>query len=238
MARLARVIAVGVPHHVTQRGNARRYLLDSDADRMVYLSLLREYVELYELSLLGYGWMSNHVPLVVIARTSAALALVLKQTQGRYATDWNVSRKSSGHAWQGRFYCCRLDQAHLWAGLRYREGNPVRAGRVERAEDWRWSRAAVHGGITAPAGLLDLDPWQERWDSSRWQPSVREQDGEEEVAGIREGTPTGRPWGTAEFVAAMETDPQRCLTPQKRGRRKRPTEDRPGILVFDQKDKE
>jgi hypothetical protein len=33
MARLARVIAVGVPHHITQRGNARRFILQDEADR-------------------------------------------------------------------------------------------------------------------------------------------------------------------------------------------------------------
>ena len=35
MARIARVIAEGVQHHVTQRGNARRPVFDSDADRLV-----------------------------------------------------------------------------------------------------------------------------------------------------------------------------------------------------------
>jgi putative transposase len=40
MPRLARVIAPGVPHHITQRGNARRDVFDSDAERLVYLSLL------------------------------------------------------------------------------------------------------------------------------------------------------------------------------------------------------
>jgi len=51
VARLARVVAVDVPHHVTQRGNARQYILDSDADRMVSLDLLRRYAQLHELSL-------------------------------------------------------------------------------------------------------------------------------------------------------------------------------------------
>jgi RHS repeat-associated protein len=45
------VVAVDVPHHVTQRGNARQYILDSDADRMVSLDLLRRYAQLHELSL-------------------------------------------------------------------------------------------------------------------------------------------------------------------------------------------
>jgi len=66
VARLARVVAVDVPHHVTQRGNARQCILDSDADRMVYLDLLRRYAQLHELSLVGYCLMSNHVHLVAI----------------------------------------------------------------------------------------------------------------------------------------------------------------------------
>ena len=128
MVRLARVIAIDVPHHVTQRGNARRYILDRDSDRMVYLSLLREYVDLYGLSVLGYCLMSNHVHLVVIPRKATSLALVFKQTHGRYASYWNAGHKSSGHAWQGSFYSCPLDESHLWTALRYAERNPVRAG--------------------------------------------------------------------------------------------------------------
>ena len=68
MARLARIVAVNVAHHVTQRGNARQFILAADSERLVYLQLLRQYVELHELSLLGYCLMSNHVHLVVVPR--------------------------------------------------------------------------------------------------------------------------------------------------------------------------
>jgi type II secretory pathway component HofQ len=50
MARLARVIAVGVPHHITRRGNARRFILQDEADRKVYLDLLRQSTELHGVS--------------------------------------------------------------------------------------------------------------------------------------------------------------------------------------------
>jgi REP element-mobilizing transposase RayT len=53
MTRLARVVAVGLPHHVTQRGNARRFILDGEADRRVYLDLVRQSVELHSLALIG-----------------------------------------------------------------------------------------------------------------------------------------------------------------------------------------
>jgi REP element-mobilizing transposase RayT len=66
MGRLARVVAVDVPHHLTQRGNDRRFILDCDADRTTYLSSLREKVELYRVSVIGYCLMSNHVHLIVV----------------------------------------------------------------------------------------------------------------------------------------------------------------------------
>lgn len=100
MARLARIVVANVPHHVTQRGNARQLLLASDGERSVYLELLRQYVQLHDLSLLGYCLMSNHMHLVVVPRKTQALALALKQTHGRYASYWNASHKSSGHVWQ------------------------------------------------------------------------------------------------------------------------------------------
>jgi len=62
------VVAVDVAHHVTQRGNARQFILSSDAERMVYLDLLRQAVRLHALSMIGYCLMSNHVHLVVMGR--------------------------------------------------------------------------------------------------------------------------------------------------------------------------
>ena len=82
----ARVIAVDVAHHVTQRGNARRFILDCDADREVYLNLLREDVGLRGVSLVGYCLMSNHVHLVAIPRQSEDLSLALRHT----AEEWEA----------------------------------------------------------------------------------------------------------------------------------------------------
>ena len=118
MARLARVAVIGIPYHVTQRGNARQFILSSEEECKVYLELLRKYIRLYELQLLGYCMMSNHVHLIVVPRRPDSLAQALKQTHGRYATYWNATHRSSGHVWQGRFYSCPLDQNHLWIALR------------------------------------------------------------------------------------------------------------------------
>ena len=42
MARLARTVVVGLPHHVTQRGNRREAIFVEDGDHEIYLDLLAE----------------------------------------------------------------------------------------------------------------------------------------------------------------------------------------------------
>lgn len=90
MARFARVVAAGVPHHVTQRGNGRRVVFETDADRMVYLELLDANAGLHWLDVLGFCLMSNHVHLVVTPRRPESLAQTLRHTHGRYAAYLNA----------------------------------------------------------------------------------------------------------------------------------------------------
>jgi len=233
MARFARVVATGVAHHVTQRGNARRFILDSDTDREVYLGLLRESLTQHGASLIGYCLMSNHVHLAMIPHQPDALAVTLKHTHGRYAVYWNAKHGSSGHAWQGRFYSCPMDQPHLWEALRYVELNPVRAGLVAEAESWRWSSAAVHCGAAAAGNWLDMEAWGGRWDAASWREYLRAGQSESEIIGVRQSTHTGGPLGTGEFVRDLEERTQRPLAARKGGRPAAPEkQDRQGELVF------
>jgi len=234
VARLARVMVVDVPHHVTQRGNARQFILASDTERKVYLDLLQQHAQLHRLSLVGYCLMSNHVHLIVIPRKPDALALALKHTHGRYASYWNAYHTSSGHVWQGRYYSCPLDSSHLWAALRYAELNPVRAGLVTHPEAWRWSSAAAHCSAAQPEVALDMELWRERWNASSWRQYLAEKDTPEQIAALRQCTHTGRPLGTPEFIAALEKATQRHLAPHKGGRPEKPLADgKQKAIIFD-----
>jgi REP element-mobilizing transposase RayT len=84
--------ALSVPgFRPTQLGNGRRFVLDCDADRSVYLNLLRENAALYKVSVIGYCLMSNHIHLIAVPRTADGLAQALKHAHGRYASYWNAS---------------------------------------------------------------------------------------------------------------------------------------------------
>ena len=222
MARLARVVVAGVAHHVAQRGNGPQLLLATDSERMVYLDLLRQAVRAEGVAVVGYCLMPNHVHLVVIPRRAAALGAALKQTHGRYAAYWNVAHASRGHAWQGRFYSCPLDEAHLWQALRYAELNPVRAKMAGEAAAWPWSSAGAHCGTGAPDACLDMEAWSRRWSAASWRTFLEEEETQSELGALRQCTRTGRPLGSAEFVAALEHRTKRRLAPQKGGRPRKP----------------
>lgn len=61
MPRIARVVAVCYPHHVTQRGNNREWVFLDDEDKTFYLSALERYSKKYNLRLWAYCLMNNHV---------------------------------------------------------------------------------------------------------------------------------------------------------------------------------
>jgi REP-associated tyrosine transposase len=53
MPRIARVVAVGVPHHVTQRGNNRQPIFLDNFDRHCYCKLLGHWSRCCGLGVLG-----------------------------------------------------------------------------------------------------------------------------------------------------------------------------------------
>jgi putative transposase len=223
MPRFARLVVVDVPHHITQRGNARQIIFAHNPDRSTYLQLLQHYSQLHRLSLLGYCLMSNHVHLIAIPHTAEALAQSLKHAHGRYASYWNALRSSSGHVWQGRFYSCPLGESHLWPALRYVELNPVRAGLVSRAQQWTWSSAALHcGDATAADTVLEMDLWRTRWTEVEWRHYLAQAESESNLRELRQFTHTGRPLGTSDFVSSLEQSTARWLLPRNGGRPRKP----------------
>ena len=66
MARLARVVVAGMPHHVTQRGNRRQATFFCDDDYQAYLDVMAEWCGEHNIEVWAYCLMPNHVHLIVV----------------------------------------------------------------------------------------------------------------------------------------------------------------------------
>jgi len=61
MARMARAVAPGIPHHVTQRGNRRQQTFFNDDDYLTYLALMSEWCGKYHVEIWAYCLMPDHI---------------------------------------------------------------------------------------------------------------------------------------------------------------------------------
>ena len=232
MPRISRAIAVGYPHHVTQRGNYRQTVFEEAADYLQYLNFLVQYASLYDLEIWAYCLMPNHVHLVCVPMQLDSLARTLHTVHMKYARYFNKKRDSVGHLWQGRFFSCALDERHLYAAVRYVERNPVRAGIVSAAGDYPWSSAKAHiagEGNDVLSGRCFLTEtvadWRQYLGPDSDTGTVPGPDSAEENAIIK-ATLSGRPCGEEDFVKGVEENLGRKLTPQLRGRPRKPEQQR------------
>ena len=101
------------------------------------------------------------------------------------------TRNKIGRVIFGRddFFSCALDDAHLMAAIRYVENNPVRAGLVERAEDYPWSSAAGHCGLRQDEILTDAAPLEGAIED--WRKWLRQSEKPETIDRIRRMTDKG-----------------------------------------------
>ena len=119
MARLARYVVPGIPHHVTQRGNGRQQTFFGDGDYAAYRDLLGKHCASHGVAVWGWVLMPNHVHLILVPDYIDALRAALSKVHRAYAGRINAREQRTGHFWQGRFGCVAMDEPHLLAALRY-----------------------------------------------------------------------------------------------------------------------
>ena len=214
MARLARVVVPGHPHHVPQRGNGRARTFFGDDDYALYRDLLAEHCRAADVAVWAWCLMPNHVHLILAPADADGLRRALAGAHRRYAGVIHARRKRTGHFWQGRFGAVAMDEEHLAAALRYVSLNPVRARLVERAQDWRWSSTRAHlrgknDGLTALAPIKDRFP--------NFADLLATEPGVDLFARLRAAESIGRPLGDDRFLSRIERATKRRLRPSKRG---------------------
>jgi putative transposase len=214
MARMARAVAAGVPHLVTQRGNRGQPVFFGDDDYENYKALLAEGCRAAAVAVWAYCLMPGQVHLILMPSDEDGLRAALGETHRRYTRLVNARENWRGYLWQGRFASFPVDNTWLLACARYVELSPVHAKLARRARDWRWSSARAHLKARDD-GLVRAGPLVERVDD--WAAFLNDGLKEEEREAIRKGERTGRPLGAASFVKRLEKKLGRTLARQKPG---------------------
>ena len=191
MPRTARASVGGVCYHVINRGNRRAEVFHKDEDYGAFVKLIGESCDRLPMRVLAHVLMPNHFHLVLWPHGDRDLGRWMQWLMTSHVRRYHRHYETSGHVWQGRFKAFPIQQdAHLLTVLRYVERNPLRAGLVERAEEWPWSSLA---GRRARFGFLHPGPV----DRGRlWVADVNRPMREAELAAVRGSVNRGTPWGS------------------------------------------
>ena len=201
MARMARIVIPGCPHHITQRGNRRQNVFFYDKDRQYYLDLLHRYAQESGLSFWAYCLMDNHVHLIAVPKEEESLARGIGEAHRKYTRMVNFREGWRGYLWQGRVSSYPLGENYLYAAIRYVELNPVRAGIVKNAQDYPWSSAKAHILKEKDPLLSDNFVIEEIQD---WSAYLDSGSGNTHYNLFRQHSRSGRPLGNDAFVTKLE----------------------------------
>ncbi len=218
MARIARVVAPNIPHHITQRGNRRQQVFFKDQDYQTYLELIARFCGRNGVEVWAYCLMPNHVHLIAVPERADSLRKAIGEAHRRYTRYINFRERWRGHLWQERFASFPMDENHLLAAARYVELNPVRAKLVRRPGQYTWSSASAHlrgqDDILVKTGpLLEI--------GGDWQTFLSGGISENKAEKLRTHERTGRPLGDDSFVLSLEALLGRTLRRKKPGPKKK-----------------
>lgn len=217
MGRRARIVIPDLPHHVVHRGNHSQQVFFCDDDRLEYLRILTGSARKYDVRIISFCLMDNHVHLIAVPPDKNSLGLLFRRALMLYSRYINENFDWTGHLWQGRYYSSPMDLEYLYTAVRYVERNPVRAHMVSLPWEYPWSSAVYRISGYYPSGLLSrYEPLERMVGDWADYLSLGLQDSRCEE--LRSGTSSGRPLGSDAFIQRIEAATKSDFAHIKRGR--------------------
>ena len=221
MARPLRVCPPGAVVHVIARGNERGAIVRDDYDRQAFLSIFGHTVDRHDWLCHTYCLLDNHYHLLLEVPLGN-LSLGMRHLNGVYAQRFNRRYERSGHLFQARYRSILVEKdAYLLSVCRYIDLNPVRAGIVQRPEDYPWSSYRAMAGLDQAPAFLTTEWVLSQFATSRRLAQARYRDFV--AAGLEDPAVSGERVGGEEFLSlelgqreALPEVPRAQLRPLRR----------------------
>ena len=127
-------------YHIMTRGNDKRQIFFEERDYRYFILLLKKYLKKYNIKMYNFAIMPNHFHLLISAEKKIELANYMKCVNLSYGTYFRKKYMSVGYLYQGRYKSIIVENnKYLLECARYIEYNPVKAGLIEKVEEYRWS---------------------------------------------------------------------------------------------------
>ena len=224
MPRRLRIAPGGLLYHVLNRAVGRSILFESPADYEAFERVIEFAHQRLAMRIVGYTLMPNHFHFALWPRKEGELSEFMRLLTVTHTNRWHVHHHTTGTGplYQGRFKSFPIERDdHALTVLRYIDRNPLRAGKVKRAEQWQWGSLHHYASKNIPPGLMqpaDL-PVDRRRDWVSW---VNTAQTAREVEAIQLCIKRGRPYGSDSWTRRTTSQLQLQSAFTQRGRPKKP----------------
>lgn len=222
MPRTARVAPGRMVFHVFNRGVGRMQIFRTEEDYDAFRRVVEETLRVAPIRICAYCWMPNHWHFVLWPEHDGDLSRFMQRMANMHTQRWQRAklRVGYGHLYQSRFKSFPIESdEHFYAVVRYVERNALRAGLVQRGEDWPWGSLHQRAckGDGPPLGDWPLPQ------PSDWTEYVNTPQTKAELEAIRRCVRRGSPYGSTVWTEQTAEQLGLQSTLRRRGRpRKEP----------------
>ena len=145
----------GLVSHITQRAAGKEPLFLEDPDHLYMLALLKEISRKHALKIYAFCLMENHIH-ILMSPEGENLYNAMRDLFSRYAMWFNKKYERKGHLFGGPYrQAICLDDGYLVAASVYIHLNPVKAGLVSNAKEYRWSSVRLYCDEQSSESFVD-----------------------------------------------------------------------------------
>lgn len=156
MTRPLRIQFEGAWYHVMNRGACRKPIFNSAQQRLLFIDLLAEIVEIYKIEVHAYCLMDNHFH-ILIRTPFPNLSKTMQHLSALYTIRYNKMEGTDGPLFRGRFKSKLVDdEAYGIHLVRYIHLNPLMAHMTDDIENYKWSSYLAYLGIAEKPGWLTI----------------------------------------------------------------------------------
>lgn len=154
MARTARVKSRTGIYHVMLRGINKQTIFEDEEDKYKFLETLKTFEGFDSYKFFAYCFMNNHVH-ILIQEVKDEISTAIKRISSSYVFWYNKKYERCGHLFQERFKSEVIEsEGYFLTVLRYIHQNPIKAGIVEKIEDYNWTS---YGEYISKGSIVNVD---------------------------------------------------------------------------------
>jgi putative transposase len=140
LPRINRGLTGGFVYHLFNHGIGRQKIFRTEEDYQFFLELMAKANQIYPVKVFAYCLMPDHFHVVLRPQETGVVSRWVHWLLTCHVHHHHQIHKTKGHLWQGRFRAFIVQEdLHFLSVMRFVEGNPVRRGLVESADQWHWS---------------------------------------------------------------------------------------------------